>query len=188
MRDPQGHQTLIYSIKKDHRIRTLRLAVRSANDIIVRIPAYLPEQYAHAFVRHQEPWILQQINRFNQEKKKIPVGKGKPYVEYKQEARALIEDRVRYYNQFYGYTWKTIHIRNQKSRWGSCSRRGVISFNYRLLFLPPYLCDYVVVHELCHLRELNHSRRFWQLVEQTIPQYKEYRKRLRQEYRIALGS
>jgi hypothetical protein len=87
--------------------------------------------------------------------------------------------RLHAYNALYRYTFKRVSIRNTKSRWGSCSEHGNLNFSYKLLFLPEPLADYIVVHELCHLQELNHSPRFWQLVAQTFPDYKERRKVLR---------
>jgi hypothetical protein len=63
-------------------------------------------------------------------------------------------------------------VRNQKSRWGSCSRRGTISLNWRLIQAPPFVCDYIILHELSHLKEMNHSARFWHEVERVCPDYK----------------
>jgi predicted metal-dependent hydrolase len=84
-------------------------------------------------------------------------------------ARTLIEERLAYFQKFYGVSWRRISIRNQKTRWGSCARNGNLSFNYRLLLLPAHLRDYVIVHELCHLIEFNHSPKFWALVNQVLP-------------------
>jgi predicted metal-dependent hydrolase len=74
-----------------------------------------------------------------------------------------------------------VTIRNQRSRWGSCSRRGVIALNFRLVQMPPAICDYVLLHELMHLRQQNHSRRYWRLVETVCPEYREAERWLRVE-------
>jgi predicted metal-dependent hydrolase len=83
----------------------------------------------------------------------------------------LVEDEAPYI----GVMPKRIQIRDQRSRWGSCSTRGTLSFNWRLVLAPFDVLDYVVVHELCHLREPNHSRRFWRLVEQRRPEWRAQR-------------
>ncbi len=108
----------------------------------------------------------------------------KRYKENKTKAYIHIKERLEFFNNFYGYQYNRISIRNQKSRWGSCSSKKNLNFNYKILFLPPEICDYIVVHELCHLKELNHSRFFWDLVFKTIPDYKEIRKKLL-KYRIS---
>ena len=101
------------------------------------------------------------------------------YLKSKEAARALVRARLSYFNQFYKYPLRKVFIKNLRSRWGSCSERGNLNFNYKLLFLPPELADYVVVHELCHLGAFNHSPEFWALVAQTIPDYKQLRASLR---------
>jgi predicted metal-dependent hydrolase len=92
--------------------------------------------------------------------------------------------RVEELNKPYGFVYGKIAIRNQKTRWGSCSRRGNLNFNYRVGLLPQKLMDYVIVHELCHLGEFNHSYKFWDLVAKTVPEYKAIRQELK---RIGLG-
>lgn len=99
---------------------------------------------------------------------------------YRNAARALFNARVAYYHQFTGGNYTSITIRDQKSRWGSCSSRGTLSFNYRLVFAPPKVLDYVVIHELCHLTHMNHSKNFWNMVEQIMPEYKVYKSWLRE--------
>ena len=106
-------------------------------------------------------------------------GNRAEYLKYKEQARILVKERLEYFNQFYGYTWNKIAIRNQRSRWGSCSKRGNLNFNYKIVLLPQNMADYVIVHELCHLREFNHSHDFWALVEKTMPNYKEIRKTMK---------
>jgi predicted metal-dependent hydrolase len=97
-------------------------------------------------------------------------------------ARILVAARIAHLNCFYGYRIGKISIRNQKTRWGSCSRRGNLSFNYRLIYLPPAHQDYIIAHELCHLGQFNHSKDFWALVAHAVPNAKLIRKELRTKY------
>lgn len=98
---------------------------------------------------------------------------------YRKAAKDCFTSRVAYYHTFTGGNYTSITVRDQRSRWGSCSSRGTLSFNYRLLFAPPKVLDYVVVHELCHLTHMNHSKDFWNLVEQIMPDYRIYKQWLR---------
>ena len=97
----------------------------------------------------------------------------KHYVEHKEAARTLVHARLAHYNQFYNFNYNRVAIRNTRSRWGSCSSKQNLNFNYRILFLPPELQDYLIVHELCHLQEMNHAQSFWDLVAEQVPQYKQ---------------
>ena len=99
---------------------------------------------------------------------------------YRNVAREVFTNRVAYYHRFTGGHYTSITIRDQKTRWGSCSSSGTLSFNYRLIFAPPAILDYVVVHELCHLTHMNHSRDFWNMVESVLPDYKERRQWLKE--------
>jgi predicted metal-dependent hydrolase len=105
------------------------------------------------------------------------------YCTHRENARILLTGRVKYfmsyYEKRYGMVNGKIAIRNQKSRWGSCSKKGNLNFNYKLIFLPPEIRDYVIVHEICHIKEFNHSRNFWGLVGETVPGYRQLRKRLK---------
>lgn len=95
------------------------------------------------------------------------------YERHKSQARAVITAAVIRYATHYGFTYKRIAIRNTRHNWGSCSALGNLNFSYKLLFLPPCLRNYIVVHELCHLRQLNHSAHFWDEVATIMPDYKE---------------
>ena len=103
----------------------------------------------------------------------------KHYLEHKEEARELVLARLAHYNQHYNFEWKRVAIRNQRRCWGSCSELGNLNFNYKILFLPESIRDYIIVHELCHLKELNHGPQFWALVEEQVPEYKNIVKELR---------
>lgn len=97
----------------------------------------------------------------------------------RETARALVHARLEHFNQYYNFTYNKVAIRNQKTRWGSCSNKGNLNFSVRILTLEPDAQDYLIVHELCHLKEFNHSSRFWDLVAQQIPDYKRIRRLLR---------
>jgi predicted metal-dependent hydrolase len=99
---------------------------------------------------------------------------------YRRQGRRVFTERVAYWNAQYGFTYGRIAIRDQKSRWGSCSRQGNLNFNWRLLLAPLSVLDYIVIHELAHLKEGNHSPRFWALVAEKCADYREQRNWLRQ--------
>ena len=90
----------------------------------------------------------------------------------RETARIFVENRISYFNKFYNFEISRIAIKNQRRRWGSCSSKANLNFNYKIIFLEPQFSDYLIVHELCHLKEFNHSQKFWTLVEKTIPNYK----------------
>lgn len=100
------------------------------------------------------------------------------YEKHKEAARNLITGKIADFNTFYHFNFGRITIRNQRSRWGSCSKKGNLNFNYRLSLISNDLVDYVIVHELCHLGEFNHSKDFWNLVAKTIPNHAQLRKQL----------
>lgn len=83
----------------------------------------------------------------------------------------LCHERLEHFGQLYNLTYNRVAIRNTRSRWGSCSSKKNLNFNYRILFLPPELQDYLIVHELCHLQEMNHAKQFWDLVALQCPDY-----------------
>ena len=103
----------------------------------------------------------------------------KKYLAHKEAARRLVHAKIAQFNAHYGFTILRVAVRDQKSRWGSCSKKGNLNFNYRLALLPEPLVDYVIVHELCHLAEFNHSPQFWARVAEMIPDYRARRAELK---------
>lgn len=99
---------------------------------------------------------------------------------YIEQFKVVIEERIKRYSQIIGVCPNKIVIKEQKTRWGSCSSKGNINLNWKLIMAPLEVIDYVVTHELCHMKEMNHSRQFWSLVETVLPKYKEYRSWLKQ--------
>lgn len=101
------------------------------------------------------------------------------YLLHKESARKLIHNRLEYFNRHYNLEYFRVSIKNTKTKWGSCSSKKNLNFSYRIVFLRPELQDYLIVHELCHLAQMNHGEGFWNLVEETIPQAKKFHKELR---------
>ncbi|MDH5682000.1 MAG: M48 family metallopeptidase, partial [Spirochaetota bacterium] len=99
---------------------------------------------------------------------------------YIQRAREIISERVKHYSQQLKVSFNRISIKNQKTRWGSCSSLKNLNFNWRLVMAPPVILDYIVVHELAHLKELNHSPSFWKMVEECCPDYPQQEKWLKE--------
>jgi hypothetical protein len=104
------------------------------------------------------------------------------FLEYKNQAREIVEEKIARFNSFYNLNFNKIRIKNQKTRWGSCSKKGNLNFNYKIVFLESKMADYLVVHELCHLAEFNHSRSFWNLVAKTIPDYSKINRELKKNH------
>ncbi len=115
-----------------------------------------------------------------------PVQRNALEARYRQAARNYFPKRVAFYETILGVTHGTITIRDQKTRWGSCSSKGNLNFNWRLMLAPPRILDYVVVHELCHRIEMNHSKAFWDAVETVLPDYRELRKWLKDNGRTLI--
>src|SRR6185503_7472549 len=101
------------------------------------------------------------------------------YEEHKEAARALVHEKLARLAPLYGVSYKKVFIKNSRSRWGSCSERRNLNFNYRLALLPDELADYVVAHELCHLIHFNHSPAFWAEVARACPEWKRLRRELK---------
>jgi predicted metal-dependent hydrolase len=115
----------------------------------------------------------------NRPKKILPGASHADFAKNKKAAYVFAKEKLAHYNQFFGFKYNKIAIKAQKTRWGSCSRRGNLNFNYRIALLPERLADYIIVHELCHLKEMNHSKRFWNLVARAFPDYQKLRHELK---------
>lgn len=113
-------------------------------------------------------------------RKRVGLRKNKKDFEiYKTKALDLAINRIEYFNKVYNFKFYTIRIKDASTRWGSCSSKGNLNFNYRIALLPEKISDYIIVHELCHLGEFNHSQKFWDLVAKTVPDYMQIRAELK---------
>ena len=154
----------------------MRIAVYCDGNVVVTVPRNFPDSLLNKFITEKKNWIMEKVSNFLKSSVR-PLRKSVrgEFKKYKAEVRVLVEERIKYFNQFYGFKYNKINIKNQKTRWGSCSRKGNLNFNYKIIFLDPELRDYIIVHELCHLKEFNHSKNFWSLVAQVLPDYKKLR-------------
>lgn len=173
-----------YEIIRSKR-KTYGISVMPGGKVTVRIPLRGSERFAVSMVESKKNWIavsvlkMQAVEPTPPQKEKSPSEKRLEAI-YRDAAREYFPKRVSYFSHVLGVNYGKITIRDQKTRWGSCSSKGNLSFNWRLILAPPNVLDYVVVHELCHRKEMNHSQRFWALVESVMPEYREYRKWLKE--------
>ena len=160
------------------RRKTIAIQVNSDLSVTVRAPYGVTEKYIEEFLNKNEAWISKRMNEIKVKKKSIESKNVENVTLDKikilaDQALKIIPTRVEYFARIIGVTYGNITIRNQKTRWGSCSSKGNLNFNCLLMLAPPEVLDYVVVHELCHRKQMNHSKAFWTEVEKVFPDYKE---------------
>lgn len=166
--------------------RTLSLQVKNDGQVIVRAPRHVTLQEIAAFVRKNSAWLHKHLEKVRKEKELNAASPVQPLTmddiqKLADEALRVIPGRVAHFAPLVGVTYGRITVRNQRTRWGSCSSKGNLNFNCLLMLAPSEILDYVVVHELCHRKEMNHSPKFWAEVAKVIPDYKERQKWLRTE-------
>ncbi|MDP9211777.1 MAG: M48 family metallopeptidase [bacterium] len=169
-----------YRVRTHPRAKHVRITIRPGGDVVVTKPRRVPLWAVRRFVAAKRDWIAR--GRARRQATPVPElleQSREHYLAHREAARRLLATRADYWATRLGHRYRRLSVRRVTSRWGSCSRGGTLSFNYKLLFLPERLVDYVVVHELCHLRELNHSSRFWALVRGALPDYESLRSELR---------
>lgn len=163
--------------------KTISIKVNNDLTVTVRAPIFTSDKEIGEILKSKEKWIskcIEQIKRENEELSKIDYFTAEEISKLADKALNYIPGRVKYYADIIGVTYGKITIRNQKTRWGSCSSKGNLNFNCLLMLTPSEVIDYVVVHELCHRKEMNHSVAFWAEVEKVIPNYKEQVKWLKE--------
>ena len=167
--------------------KTMTLEVRRDGNVIVRAPLRTGLPRIKRFVNQKQEWVLGCLERTKEYREQKPLSadlsESKRNV-YIRKAKETITKRVSYFARLMGVSYRNITIREQKTRWGSCSSAGNVNFNYQLYYLPDELLDYVVVHELAHRRHMDHSKEFWSEVARYCPDYRARRKQLK-EYQLA---
>ena len=174
-----GQQKIEIQIIRSAR-KSMALEIKQEGRVVVRVPKRLPEREIVRFIEKHRNWLLKKLalleNRLTYD---IPSA-DELTKEENSQMQELFSAKVAYYAAVMGVSYGRITIRDQKTRWGSCSSKGNLNFNYRLAYLPEELLDYVVVHELAHRIYMDHSERFWQKVAQYFPDYKNCRKKLKE--------
>jgi predicted metal-dependent hydrolase len=169
-----------YTLNLSDKAKRMRLAVYCDGNFVVTAPADMSSNKIEQFIIKKSQWILSKIDYFGSFKKSFTKESTKDnYLKYKKQAQELAEKKVEHFNNIYGFKFNKINIKNQKTRWGSCSRKGNLNFNYKIVLLPDKMVDYIIVHELCHLKEFNHSRKFWALISRVMSDYLEIRRELK---------
>jgi len=150
--------------------------------LIVRAPHFTSEDLIHKLIHRKESWIKAKQDYFKQRQNKIKFRKFAPGEEFLFKARALehITKRVEYYAQLSDLKYRSIRINNATTRWGSCGHKDTLNFTWRLMMAPARVVDYVIIHELMHLKQKNHSHKFWAEVAKMVPDYKQDERWLKQ--------
>lgn len=166
--------------------KTVAIQVNSDLSVTVRAPRSASEKDIEEILKKKEAWISKHIEKIKKTKERLEAEPTEKLTREKvialaEEALKVIPARVEYFARVIGVTYGKITIRNQKTRWGSCSSKGNLNFNCLLMLAPPEVLDYVVVHELCHRKQMNHSKAFWAEVEKVCPDYKAAKKWLKEE-------
>lgn len=171
----------ITEIKQSNR-KTIAFEIKEAGVLIVRAPFYMTRSEILTQISRHQAWIdshMEKAAHREQERETSTKFSQKEIRQMADAAAAMIPPKVEKYAQMLGVGYGRITIRSQRTRWGSCSSKGNLNFNCLLTQVPEHVMDYVVVHELCHRIEMNHSGRFWNLVGQIMPDYKTCRKWLK---------
>lgn len=170
--------SLSYELIRSSR-KTISIQITPDGKIVVRCPNRMRREDVEHFVKSKQGWIEKHLSTLTARPSLSPFTNEEIHT-LADRALVLIPQRVAHFAPLVGVTYGRITIRNQHSRWGSCSAKGNLNFNCLLMLTPPEVLDYVVVHELCHRKELNHSQRFWAEVERVMPDYRVYKKWLKQ--------
>jgi len=161
-------------ITKHRWSKRMTMRVKSGK-VFVTIPVLATYSLGKIFVQQNFNWISSKIDKNSNSWMPITAD----YSKDKTRAKKLIEAKLSEWNHYYNFSWGRVAVRDQATRWGSASNRGNLNFSWRIMYLPESLQDYIIVHEICHLEQSNHSKDFWNLVAKTIPNYKSLRKELK---------
>ena len=176
-----------YTLIKSKR-KTLSLQVTEGG-LIVRAPFSVSKRSVERFIKEHELWIdkrRRELENRREAVRSLPPLTREDIRELADKAKEYIPARAAYYADVLGVSCGRITIRNQKTRWGSCSSKGNLNFNCMLMLTPPEVIDSVVVHELCHLKHMDHSKMFYDEVRRAYPEYDRWNGWLKENGRVIL--
>ncbi|MCQ2520584.1 MAG: M48 family metallopeptidase [Lachnospiraceae bacterium] len=163
--------------------KSINIEVKPDGKVICRVPYFVSRRTVESFIESKEDWIRKALKKVEERNSETPSENASfsddEIKRLANLAKKIIPVKVDYYARIIGVDYGRISIRHQKTRWGSCSSAGNLNFNCMLMTMPEEIVDYVVVHELCHRKEMNHSAAFWAEVAKVLPDYKERRKYLK---------
>lgn len=160
--------------------KTTAIQINEKGDIIVRSPYSVSRRKVEQMLREKQDWIEKHQKAIKERENSRREMTEQERREGIERAKQILPARIQYYAKIMGVTYGRITLREQKTRWGSCSSKGNLNFNWKLALMPDEILDYVVVHELAHRMEMNHSDKFWKIVENVLPDYRERRKWLKE--------
>ena len=170
-----------YTIIKSFR-KSCSITVERDGTVTIRAPFFMSERKINKIIEERKEWIERAQKKIASRAEKLnsltPITSSE-IDSLKTTAKPIIEKKVRFFADKMGVEYGKITIRNQKTRYGSCTAKGNLNFNCLIMLMPEEIIGYVIVHELCHIKEMNHSHRFWKAVEDILSDYKERRKWLK---------
>lgn len=170
-----------YTVIRSSR-KTIAIQIAPDGRVLVRCPNRMPSYAIEAFVAEKSDWIQKHLLLQANRPQAAPFTNAQ-LQDFSNRTKALLQQRLPTLAQAIGVSYHTVTVRRQRTRWGSCSSKENLNFNCLLALMPPEVFDYVVVHELCHLKEMNHSPKFWAEVEKHLPDYKARKKWLKEQGR-----
>jgi predicted metal-dependent hydrolase len=163
--------------------RTISISIEQDGSLTVRAPRGIANHHIDDFLKEKSSWIEKHISKAKEkdEKARALTSKidSKKILYYKKKIRKILEERTQYFASKYNLRFQKIRLSSARKRWGSCSSSNSLNFNWRIIFAPKEVLDYLVIHELAHTRHKNHQKQFWNLVEEMDPLYKQNRKWLK---------
>ena len=177
--------TIPYTLIRSRR-KTISIVIKPSGEVEVRCPTRCSKRDVDAFVTSKEDWIRKHLETIAARPKGMALS-GEELRTLANTAAEVLPERVRFFAQQMGVSYGRITIRSQRTRWGSCSPKGNLNFNCLLMLAPAEVQDYVVIHELCHRKEMNHSSQFWAEVEKVCPDYRVHRKWLKDNGSILIS-
>jgi predicted metal-dependent hydrolase len=157
-------------IRKIKTAKSIKFILHNDGRLIVTAPRRSSNRLIFELVQKNKAWV--DAKRLNLQINDLNDYSDQHFLKYKDAAKKLVKEKIDFLNSYYGFEYNKVCVKKTRSCWGSCSSKRNLNFNYKILFLSERLQDYIIIHELCHLQEMNHSKNFWSLVAKAAPDYR----------------